>query len=210
MRLNSIKPQLKPKALEGGISEFYACLKVKYPDGENLTYIKETPCVLGCSIIVRKLVKILSMQPGAVSNSKPQIFLATELNKVILEPLVIKEKYDWSIKSIKNTKNDLNSPHAVSIYNVGRKLSHLVAYDLNIDDKAIDKYLVYINKQIEYLDRIINQLGGEKRNNGVLNFDETPPKSIIEINKKRKNLVRHTFNLPIDKSESEVNLPDDF
>jgi hypothetical protein len=53
MKLNSIKPLLKPKALEGGISEVYASIKNKYPSGENLTYIKGTTCVLGCSSIIQ-------------------------------------------------------------------------------------------------------------------------------------------------------------
>jgi hypothetical protein len=65
----------------------------------------------------------------------------TYLNKVILEPIITKEDLYW---------------------NINRKLSNLVAYDFYINEKALEKYLQYINDEIEYLENIINQLGGEK------------------------------------------------
>jgi hypothetical protein len=209
MNLNTIKAQLKPKALDGGLSVFYANLKEKYPKGNNLTYIKDTPCVLGCSSIIRKLIKILSLQPGTLSQKKPQVFAPTPINKVILEPIVNKENLDWNVQKIKNTKKDLNANHAVSLYNINRKLSYLVAYDLNLNEKALEKYLQYINDELEYLENIINLLGREK-SNVVLNLDEIPSKLIIDTNVKRRNQVKNVFNLPLpDEENNEQDLPFD-
>jgi hypothetical protein len=180
---------------------------MKFPGGENLTYIKGTPCVLGCVSIIRKLIKILSMQPGVLSNNKPKIFSPTALNKVILEPIVSKEVFDWTVQNIKNTKKDLNANHAVSLYNINRKLSHLVSYDLNIDEKVLDKYINYVNTEIEYLDSIVNQLGGG--GSGTLNLDDLPSKSIIINNEKRRELVKKAFNGKFNPEKNEPNLPDE-
>jgi hypothetical protein len=198
MKLNSIKPQLKPKALDGGLSEFYSNLKEKY-NRNDLTYIKGTPCVLGCTSIIRKLVKILSLQPGALSNNKPKTFAPTPLNKVVLDTIVSKEGLDWNVKP-KNVKNDLNANYAVTLYNINRKLSNLVAYDLNIDEKALDTYMKYINHEIEFLDNIINQSGN--RTTSVLGLDDTPSSFIVNENNKRREQVRKAFKI------EEPNLPD--
>jgi hypothetical protein len=206
MKLSSIKAQLKPKALEGGISEYYANLKEKYSNDNDLTYIKGTSCVLGCMTVVRKLIKILSLQPGTLVSNKHKLFAPTSLTIAILDPIVSKENLDWNIK-IKNTKKDLNASQAVSLYNVNRKLSHLVVYDLNIDDKVLDNYINYTNKQIEFLDNIINQSGGE-RNIGVLNLDETPSDFIVNENNKRREQVRKVFG-PTKQKDEEPNLPDE-
>jgi hypothetical protein len=202
MRLNSLKPQLKPKALEGGLSEFYTNLKEKY-NGDDLTYVKGTPCVLGCMSIIRKLIKVLSLQAAALSSSKPKLFASIPLNRAVLEPIVSKEGLDWNIK-VKNVKTDMNATQTVSLYNINRKLSHLVAYDLNIDEKVLDNYINYVNREIEFLDNIINKLGGEK-SNGVLSLDDRPSDYIINENNKRREQVKKVFK---NNMNNEPNLPD--
>jgi hypothetical protein len=206
MKLSSIKAQLKPKTLEGGLSEFYAGLKEKYVGDNNLTYIKNTPCVLGCMSIIRKLIKILSLQPGSLSNNKPKVFAPTDINKTILEPIISKEGLDWNVK-VKNVKKDLNASNAVSLYNINRKLSYLVVYDLNIDEKALENYINYVNKEIVFLDGIINQTGGDK-SSVTLNLDQTPSNFIINENNKRRELVRKVFNDTKLKND-EANLPNE-
>jgi hypothetical protein len=205
MKLNSLKPQLKPKALEGGISEFYTNLKKQYPSRGDLTYVKDTPCILGCISIIRKLIKILSSQPGSLSSNKPKVFAKTPLNMAILEPIINKDGLDWNIK-IKNVKTDLNASHAVSLYNINRKISNLVAYDLTIDDKALETYLNYVNNEIEYLDKIIGTLGGDKYSS-TLGLDDKPSNFIINENNKRREQVRKAFNDV--RIENEPNLPDE-
>jgi len=154
--------------------------------------------------IIRKLIKILSIQPGTLSNTKPKIFAATLLNKVILDPIVTKEGLDWNVK-VKNVKTDLNSNNAVSLYNINRKLSYLVAYDSNIDDKVLDNYINYVNKEIEFLEDIINQTGGNK-SYGTLNLDQTPSNFIINENNKRKEQVRNAFNKHNLPNEPKIEL----
>jgi len=173
-----------------------------------LTYIKDTPCVLGCMTIIRKLIKIFSIQPGTLLSTKPKIFAPTLLNKVILDTIVTKEGLDWNVK-VKNVKTELNSNQAVSLYNINRKLSHLVAYDLNIDDRALDKYINYVNIEIEFLDSIINKAGNGIT--GSLSLDEIPPKTILKINNERREHVRRAFNIPLnlENEKDNPNLPDE-
>jgi hypothetical protein len=207
MKLNSLKPQLKPKALEGGITEFYVNLKKQYHDNRDITYIKGTPCALGCVSIIRKLIKILSMQPGALSNNKPKIFAPIPLNIAVLDPIVNKENLDWKVK-VKNVKTDMNATHAVSLYNINRKLSHLIAYDLNLDEKALENYLKYINAELEFFDNIIGRLGGEN-SMGILSLNDTPSSFIVNINEKRRDQVRKAFNMPLHlENENNPNLSD--
>jgi hypothetical protein len=156
-----------------------------------------------------KLVKILSLQPGSLLSNKIKIFISTPLNQAVLEPIISKEGLDWNIK-VKNVKTDLNATYAVSLYNVNRKLSHLVAYDLNIDEKDIEKYISYVENEIVYLDNIISKLGGEK-STGSLGLNDTPSMFLINENNKRRELVRKAFNMPLyqNNEKNEPNLPDE-
>jgi hypothetical protein len=43
------------------------------------------------------------------------------------------------------------------MFNINRKLSHFFAYDLNLNESVLEKYLQYINTELEYLDNIINK-----------------------------------------------------
>jgi hypothetical protein len=149
------------------------------------------------------------LQPGSLLSNKIKIFISTPLNQAVLEPIISKEGLDWNIK-VKNVKTDLNATYAVSLYNVNRKLSHLVAYDLNIDEKDIEKYISYVENEIVYLDNIISKLGGEK-STGSLGLNDTPSMFLINENNKRRELVRKAFNMPLyqNNEKNEPNLPDE-
>jgi hypothetical protein len=98
---------------------------------------------------------------------------------------------------------------AVSSYNVNRKISHLVSYDLNIDEKDLENYINYVNHEIEVLDNIINKLGGEK-SNGTLSLDDRPSYFIVNENNKRREQVRKAFNRKIEPdNDNNPNLPDE-
>jgi hypothetical protein len=140
-------------------------------------------------------------------NNKPKVFASTNLNRAILDSIVSKEGLDWNIK-INNVKKDLNASHAVSLYNINRKLSNLVAYDLNIEDKVLENYINYVNKELDFLDNIINQIGGVTKK-GTLSLDDTPSHQIIDENSKRRELVREVFKNNGINNESEPNLPDE-
>jgi hypothetical protein len=213
MRINTIKPLLKPIAIEGGLTEFYSNLKKHYPSKQDLTYVKDTPCALGCMSIIGKLIKILTLQPGSLSNTKPILFARTSLNISILEPIIQKYNLDWTIK-VNNVKTDVNAVNAVSLYNINRKLSNLVAYDLTIDDKVFDNYIHYINQELDYLDSIILKHGNVK-NSRAFDIDEKPSNTIIIENNKRREQVRRVLNEDRneykneDINENEPNLPDE-
>jgi hypothetical protein len=194
MKLNSLKQQLKPKALEGGISEFYESLKKQYKDiqQEQLIYIKETSCVLGCMDIVRNLIKILSMQPGALSNTKPKIFAPTPLNIAILEFIVSKEELDWNIR-VKNVRTDMNAKKAVTMYNINRGLKYLITYDVNVKENMLETYINYITREIEFLDKVIKNLGGEK-SISIIELNEELPTSLKNDSLKRKKTVNKALN----------------